>query len=213
MLSRQMFWRFATPAAFCFLASTAAYAGLPITAYWVQHKIPSGKFPIHSACMMPPRGQINSPDWAAALGSVVELHLKARGIAISSATDPLTSGASDKEIGGAISDIQRKYSSVLPLIRKHPGEIVRSAFTLGDQVGVLPCSENADILVFVQGAGLMVKDFALLVTIADAKTGEIVAFIQVYPDDASFLGAENEFGPKLAQQLADMKIGTDHKHR
>jgi len=91
---------------------------------------------------------------------------------------------------------------------------------------MLPCSENSDILVFVQGVGQVVtqaratmtlfvggpaEDAALLVTIADAKTGEVLGFIQVYPGDASLLDAEEAFGQKLYQQLADMNIGSARK--
>ena len=56
------------------------------------------------------------------------------------------------------------------------------------------------------------EDAVLLVTLADAKTGEIVGFIQVYPGDASLLETEAAFGQKLNLQLSDMNIGTARKH-
>jgi hypothetical protein len=56
------------------------------------------------------------------------------------------------------------------------------------------------------------EDAVLLVTIADAKTGEIIGFIQVYPGDASLLNAEDAFGQKLYQQFADMNIGSARKN-
>ena len=158
---------------------------------------------------------------------MVESHLKMDGITINSAANPLSSGASDNEIRAAISQIQVKSSSVLPLMRKKPGGIGKSAYTLGDQVGMLPCSENSDILVFVQGAGQTVtgsrssmsalvggpqEDAVLLVTIADAKTGEIIGFIQIYPNDSSLLQPEQAFGDKLQQQFLDMNIGSARKN-
>jgi len=237
---RHVFRGFATALFVCVSASTALPLNLPITSSWAQRKITSGKFPIHSACMMPPQAHLarigmkgaegmskESEDWAAALEGMVESHLKSDSIAISSAINPLSSGASDNEIRSVISQIQQKFSSVLPLIRKKPGGIGKSAYTLGDQVGMLPCSENSDILVFVQGVGQVVtqgrasmtllvggpaEDAVLLVTIADAKTGEIVGFIQVYPGDAPLLDAEGTFGEKFYQQLADMNIGSARKH-
>jgi hypothetical protein len=236
---RQTFLGFATAILVCVSASTAFPVNLPITAYWAQRKITSGKFPIHSACMMPPQGQLTrigmkgaegmskeSEALAAALEGMVESHLKSDGIAISSAINPFSSGASDGEIRTVISQIQQKFSSVLPLMRKKPGRVGKSAYTLGDQAGMLPCSENSEILVFVQGVGQVVtdgrasmtllvggpaEDAVLLVTIADAKTGEIVGFIQVYPGDASLLDAEGAFGQKLYQQLADMNFGSARK--
>src|ERR1700678_2992583 len=233
---RQTLSRFATAAVLCVLASTASPLNLPITSSWAQRKVTSGKFSIHSACMMPPQANLTriglkgaegmskeSDVWAAALEDMVESHLKSDGIAIGSAINPLSSGASDGEIRGVISQIQQKFSSVLPLMRKKPGGVGKSAYTLGDQVGMLPCSENSQILVFVEGVGQVVtegrasmtlfvggpaEDAVLFVTIADAKTGEIVGFIQVYPGDASLLDAEGAFGQKLYQQLAEMNIGS-----
>ena len=236
---RQVFRGFVTALFVCVAASTALPLNLPITSSWAQRKITSGKFPIHSACMMPPQANLTrigmkgaegmskeSESWATALGDMVESHLKSDGIAISSAVDPLSSGASGDEIRNVISQIQQKFSSVSPLIRKKPGGIGKSAYTLGDQVGMLPCSENSEILVFVQGVGQVVtqgrstmtllvggpgEDAVLLVTIADAKTGEIVGFIQVYPGDASLLDADGAFGQKLYQQFAEMNIGSARK--
>jgi hypothetical protein len=236
---RQRSLGFAAAIFVCVSASTAFPLNLPLTASWAQRKITSGKFPIHSTCMMPPQASLTrigmkgaegmskeSEAWAAALENLVESHLKSDDIAIGSAIDPLSSGASGGEIRSVTSQIQQKFSSVLPLIRKKPGGIAKSAYTLGDQVGMLPCSENSDILVFVQGVGQVVtqaratmtlfvggpaEDATLLVTIADAKTGEVLGFIQVYPGDASLLDAEEAFGQKLYQQLADMNIGSARK--
>jgi hypothetical protein len=236
---RQTFLGFATAIFVCVSASTAFPLTLPITSFWAQRKITSGKFPIHSACMMPPQGHLTrigmkgaegmskeSDAWAASLEDMVESHLKSDGIAISSAINPLSSGASDDEIRSVISQIQQKFSSISPLMRKKPGGIGKSAYTLGDQVGMLPCSENSEILVFVQGVGHVVtegrasmtlliggpdEDAVLLVTIADAKTGEIVGFIQVYPGDASLLKVEDAFGQKLYEQFAGMNIGSARK--
>ena len=167
-----------------------------------------------------------SEAWGTALENTVEFHFKSDGLAIGSAINPLASGASNGEIHSVISQIQQKFSSILPWIRKKPGGVEKSAYTLGDQVGMLPCSENSEILVFVQGVdkvvteghaartflvGGPVVDVVLLVTIADAKTGEIVGFMQVYPGDASLLDPESAFGQKLDQQLTDMNIGSARK--
>jgi hypothetical protein len=212
---------------------------LPITSFWAQRKITSGKFPIHSACMMPPQAHLariglkdaegmtkESEAWATTLEDMVESHLKLDGITISSAVSPLSSGASDDEIRGAISQIQQKFSSVSPLMRKKPGGIAKSAYTLGDQVGMLPCSEKSDVLIFVQGVGQLVtqnratmtmlvggpdEDAVLLVTIVDAKTGEVLGLTQVYPNDSSFLDADDAFGSKLSQQLVEMNLGSARK--
>lgn len=239
-LTRQTILGFAIAIFLCVSASTAFPMNLPITSFWAQRKIVSGKFPIHSACMMPPQAQLakigmkgaeemskESDNWATTLETLVESQLQFDGIKIGSATDPLSSGASNAEIRSVISQIQEKYSSVAPLMRKKPGGISKSAYTLGDQVAMLPCSENSDVLIFVQGVGQLVtpnrssmslliggpvEDAVLLLTFADAKTGEIVGHIQVYPSDASLLEVQDAFGPKLMQQFVDMNIGSARKH-
>jgi hypothetical protein len=155
-----------------------------------------------------------SESWAKVLEAIVVDHLKDRGISITSATNPLSTGASDDEINRVISQIQQKFKSVSALMYVKPRDIAKSAYTLGDQVGMLPCSENSDIVVFVQGRGKVFTaggpgDTAdLFITLADAKTGEIVALIQLYPDGNFLLAPYSCFGPGLDIELLDMNIGS-----
>ena len=225
----------------CVSASSAYSLSLRLTWSYTQKKVYSGKFPIHSACMMPPQGHLTriglkgaedmskeSDAWAHALEDLVESHLKSDGIAIHSATDPLSTGASDSEIRGVISQVQLKFDTLSPLINKKPGRIAKSAYTLGDQVGMLPCSENSDILVFVQGEGQVLTEnratmtfliggpsesAEVLVAMADAKTGEILGLIQIYPSGGGFLdNAEDAFGEMLDNELTIMNIGSARKN-
>jgi hypothetical protein len=237
-----IFLVFATAIFMCVSASTTFALSLRITSSYTQRKVSSGKFPIHSACMMPPQGYLTrigvkgaegmtkeSEAWAEALEATVESHFKTDGIEINTATNPLASGASDDEIGRVISQIQEKLHALSPLMNKKPRQIAKSAYTLGDQVGMLPCSEKSDILVFVQGVGQVLtggreavtlliggpaEGATVLVTMADAKTGEIVGLIKIYPG-AGFLdndNAELEFGERLDCPLADMNIGSARKN-
>jgi hypothetical protein len=168
-----------------------------------------------------------SEAWAKALEALVESHLKYDGIAIDLATNPLSSGASGEEIRGVISQVQEKFNTLSPLIHKNPGRVAKSAYTLGDQVGMLPCSEKSDILVFVQGQGQVLTDnragmtmlvggpaegALVLVAMADAKTGEIVGLIQIYPGDGFLDSAEGACGEKLENELAIMNIGSARKN-
>ncbi len=192
-----MFPAFATAIFVCVPASTAFASVLQNNTSYVQRKVSSGKFPIQSACMMPPQGYLikigfkgaqempqESETWAEALEAVVADRLKARGISVTSATNPLSSGASKDAIKEVIAQVQRKFKTVSALMYKKPRDIAKSAYTLGDQVGMLPCSENSDIVVFVQGRGQIFTgsgpdDVAdLFITMADAKTGEILGLIQ-----------------------------------
>ncbi len=231
---RAVFVAFATAAFAVTSASTARASS------YVQHKMSSGKFPIHSACMMPPQGYLTkigvkgaegmtaeSSTWAGALEALVESHLKSDGIGLNSATSRLSSGASDEEMSSVILQVQQKFSTVSALMDKKPGKIAKSAYTLSDQVGELPCSVNSDILVFVQGAGQVltggraamtfliggpVEGAVLLVTMADSKTGEILGFIRIRPDADFLLKPEAAFGERLDNELANMNIGSARKN-
>ena len=224
----------------CVSASTAFAVSIRVTTYYAQRKVSSGKFPIHSACMMPPQGHLTrigvkgaegmtkeSEVWAGDLEALVESHLKADGIAINSATNPFSSAASDDEIRSVIFQVQEKLRALSPLINKRPRQIAKSAYTLGDQVGMLPCSENSDIVVFVQGEGQVVtggreamtlliggpaEDALVLITMADAKTGEIVGLIKIYPGSGFLDSAEDAFGERLDSELANMNIGSARKN-
>jgi hypothetical protein len=128
------FLAFATAAFMCVSASTALALSLRITSSYTQRKVSSGKFPIHSACMMPPQGHLTkigvkgaegmtkeSEAWAEALEALVESRLETYGIAIYSSANPLSSGASDDEIRKVISQVQEKFVALSPLMNKKPG--------------------------------------------------------------------------------------------
>jgi len=229
------------PAVFVVLAVFAVTSASTARASsYVQRKVSSGQFPIHTACMMPPQASltrisvkgaegmtVESAAWAAALETLVEAHLKSAGVEINSAASPLSSGASADEIRSVIIDAQQKFRSVSALMDKKPGKISKAAYTLSDQVGMLPCSVNSDVLVFVQGAGQVVTagrgamtlliggpvDAAvLLVTMADAKTGEILGMIRIRPEDDFVQKPEKSFGDRLNNELANMNVGSARKN-
>ncbi len=157
-----------------------------------------------------------SKTWTDHIEAMVESHLKARGISITSATNPLSSGASADAIKEVIDQVQQKLKTVSILMYKRPRAIAKSAYTLGDQVGMLPCSESSDIVIFIQAYGQVVTnspgDYAVLyITMADAKTGEILGLIRLYPDGNFPSSAEFYFGPDLDIEFLDMNFGSIHK--
>jgi hypothetical protein len=233
MQHRRIFLVFAATVLVSVSASTAFAAPYEISTSYAQRKVISGKFPIHSACMMPPQGILTklrvglfnkitttempqeSEAWTKDIEAMVESHLTARSISIQSAANPLSSGASADDINAVISQIQQKFKTVSTLMNDKPRDITKSAYTLGDQVGMLPCSENSDILVFVRSAGQIVPggsnipDLAnLSVTMADAKTGEILDLIRLYPGGNFPAPAEVYFGADFDIELASKNIGS-----
>lgn len=203
-------------------------------------RIASGEFPIRSACMMPAQGKLSrqgvkgaegmakqSDEWSTSLQNLVEAHLKTAGIELTPAMSPGSSSASDAELQQVILEIQKKYQEISDKLNRKPKDIAKSRFTLGDQVALLPCAAKADVLVFVEGEGeiltggkktmgLLIGGSAasqatLILTMADAKTGEIIAFARM--SNAETAGqkfvdyTEKIYGKALDKQFTKLKIG------
>lgn len=177
-----------------------------------------------------------SDAWATALQGLLETQFQTVGIAVSAATNPLSSGASDAEVREVVQQIQQKFDALSELVSKKPKEISKSAYTLGDQVAMLPCAANSDVLVFIRGAGAIptagrqtmalaggafVEDGALVnITFADAKSGEILAMIRfrnteqfLTYEKGKFVIADEEraFGGPLLDGFADLNLGSARK--
>jgi len=205
-------------------------------------KVKSGEFAIHSACMIPAEGKLSkqgvkgregmtkqSDDWSTNLENVVEAHLKTAGVSLMPAMSVSESGASDDELLQVVLQIHQKYEEVAGKLNSKPKDIGKSRYTLGDQVALLPCAAKSDVLVFVEGEGQVVtggkkamgmliggasnSSATLILTMADAKTGEILTFARLvningvgggekFMDDT-----EKAYGKALDKQLSKMKIG------
>ena len=186
-----------------------------------QEKLRTRKFLVQSACMMPPAAHIvqfglagardsqqQSDTWARALEAFVETHLKAADIATTPAFAPLSSGASEDDIRQVLLQIDDKFSSISKQLDKKPREIEKSAYTLGDQVAMLPCSPTSDLLVFVRGSSDVREGSVLMVTMADAKSGEILAFIRL----GSFDLTDPASGYQFDDDLSNINLGSARKN-
>jgi hypothetical protein len=225
------------PLYFVFIPFLCASAYASYSKSYEHSKVLSGDFPIRSACMMPAEGKLTkvsmkggggmtkeSDAWSATLQNIVESHLKSAGVQTLSATDVLESGATQDEIRQVMLDVQSKYESVSAQIDKKPKDLGKSRFTLGDGVALLPCSAKADVLVFVKAEGQVLsggqKAMGLLVTgranstaflrltMADAKTGEIVGFVLLANAEQFVSDSEKAYGHDLDKQFKKMKIGS-----
>jgi lambda repressor-like predicted transcriptional regulator len=204
-------------------------------------KVKSGEFVIHSACMIPAEGKLTkegvkgregmakqSDDWSTNLENVVEAHLKSAGVSLMPAMSVSESGASDDELRQLVLQIQQKYDEVAAKLNSKPKEIGKSRYTLGDQVALLPCAAKSDVLVFVEGEGQVVtggkkamgmliggvarSDATLILTMADAKTGEILTFARLvnlngFGGEKFMDDTEKAYGKALDKQLSKMKVG------
>lgn len=225
--------------AFCALPASAATGS-----WSYEHpKVKSGEFVIHSACMISAEGKLSrqgvkgregmakeSDDWSTSLQNVVEAHLKSAGVSLMPAMSADQSGASDDELRQVVMQIQQKYDDVAAKLNSKPKDIGKSRYTVGDQVALLPCAAKSDVVVFVQGEGQVLtggkkamgmliggpanSGATLILTMADAKTGEILTFARLVNingvgDGQQFLdNTEKAYGKALDKQLNKMKIGS-----
>ena len=200
-------------------------------------KLVSGTLHIRSACMMPTEGKLSkvgvkggegmsqeSDTWSITLQTIVENHLKSAGVQLLPASSALDSGASDDELRQTLLAVQQKYQSVAPEINKKPKDIRTGRFTLGDSVSLLPCSAKSDVLIFAEGQGdvltggkkamgLLVpgpksSTASLLLTIVDAKTGEVLAFVNMWNNGKFVDDSEKAFGHALDEQFRKIGVGT-----
>jgi len=200
-------------------------------------KVTSGEVQIRTACMMPVEGKLSklgmkgregmtkeAETWSTTLQSVVESHLKLAGVSLIAAPGTSDSNASDEELRQLQLRLQEKYDGISAQIESKPKEIGKSRYTLGDEVALLPCTAKADVLIFVGGQGQVLTGgkatFGFLVagpsssmahlalTMVDAKSGEILAFVRM--DNAGNFVADSEkaYGKALDKQFNKMKIGT-----
>ena len=207
-------------------------------------KVKSGEFVIQSACMIPAEGKLTkqgvkgregmakqSDDWSTNLQNMVEAHLKSAGVSLMPAMSTGESGASDDELRQVVLQIHDKYDEIAAKMNSKPKDIGKSRYTLGDQVALLPCAAKSDVLVFVEGEGQVLtggkkamgmliggaanSGATLILTMADAKTGEILTFARLVNIN-SFGGAEQfmddtekAYGKALDKQLSKLRIGSN----
>lgn len=106
---------------------------------------------------------------------------------------PFASLATDDSRKYTLADIQSRYDALLPKLLNKSKDIKKARFTLGDEVMLLNVHKDADVLVFIRGAGrvftkgktafslvnIFSLDFPLAqisIGIVDARSGEVLAF-------------------------------------
>ena len=218
-----------------FLFCAGAHAVTPSRSY-ESPRLASGAIHIRSACIMPVEGKLSrlgmkggegmakeSDDWSTALQAVVENHFKSAEVTLYSASSALDSNASDEELRELLLDLQQKYQTVAAQIERKPKDVGKEHFTLGDSVSLLPCSAKSDVLVFAEGDGQVLTGgkqamgilvggpstsmASLRLTVIDAKTGEVLLYINMLNNGEFTKDSEKAFGGALDKQLRKMHVG------
>lgn len=203
-------------------------------------KVLNGEIRIRSACVMPPEAKLvkegmkgdegmtaEAQQWTTDLDNVVQGHLKSAGLQVMAATDPAASSASPDEINQVLLQVRQRYASLAAKLNAKPKDIGKSRYTLGDEVALLPCAAKSDVLVFAEAQGqvftsgrswmsILSKENTtnhglLVLTIADAKTGDILGFARFDAEGGSgakFANeAEKSYGKAIDKQFTKMRIG------
>ncbi len=222
-------------AALTMLNAGIAAAG---TAGWsyMHPKLSAGEVEIHRACVMPAEGKLSklgmkghegmskeSETWGSVLQTVVESHLKEAGVEILPGGMSPEELEKNEELQQTVLKLQAKYDSLSAQLNKHPKDTRKARFTVGDEVALLPCTENADTLVYVHGQGQVLtggkKAFGMLVagaknstasltlSLVDAKSGDILAYMRLLNDGKFVDDSEKAYGKKLDKLFKQMRIG------
>ena len=174
-------------------------------AQYINPKLAEKKVTIRSAVILPAKVEITkesakgsemmvaeSADISASVVEAVGQTLKQKKISVvASPFEPAT--AMDESRKYTLADIQSRYDALLPKLTGKSKDIKKARFTLGDEVMLLNVHNDADVLVFVRGAGrvftkgktafsivnIFSLDFPLAqitVGVVDARSGEVLAF-------------------------------------
>lgn len=163
-----------------------------------------------------------SEDWAAKLGATVQHAVTEAGGTVIGDFSP-DALQRNEETRQTVVRLMQKYDNIGVQLRKKPGGVEKGRFTLGDEVALLPCAADADSLAFIDGGGLIQTGgrkafdvlaggaagifsaqsrFEVWVTLVDAKTGQVTAFVRqsetgekaaTNPDDIFRVGLVQEF--------------------
>jgi hypothetical protein len=103
-----------------------------------------------------------------------------------------------EDVRDSVVKVKRRYDTVAVQLNKKPGKVAKGRYTLGDEVALLPCSANADSLLFVAASGVMktggrqafsiivwggvpgaLAHYSLRIAFVDAKSGEVTALTRI----------------------------------
>ncbi|HMD70812.1 MAG TPA: hypothetical protein VKF41_05680 [Bryobacteraceae bacterium] len=220
------------------LTVLSAGIGPAATPGWtfMNPKLAAGEVEIHKACVMPSEAKLTkvgmkgqegmskeSDTWSTALQATVESHLKTSGVEILPNGMAPEDLEKNDELQQLVLKLQAKYDSISTQLAKHPKDTRKARFTVGDEVAVLPCTANADTLVYVRGQGQVLtggkKAFGILVagasastasltlSLVDAKSGDVLAYMHLMNAEKFVNDSEKAYGSRLDKLFKQMKIG------
>lgn len=185
----------------CVLANSYAP---DVKAQYLNPKIAEKKVTIRTAVILPAKVEIvkesakgsemmvaESADISDKTAEAVNQALQAKKIGV--VTNWFTPASLDESRKYTLADIQGRYDALLPKLVNKSKDVKKARFTIGDEVMLLNVHKDADVLVFIRGAGRvftkgktafsLINIFSLdfpfaqiTVGIVDARSGEVLAF-------------------------------------
>src|SRR5215813_5295006 len=182
----------------------AHYYAAAAKAQYLNPKLKEKKVTMRSAVILPAKVEITkesakgsemmvaeSADISAKVVEAVGVALQKKKMSV--ATNSFDPTAMDEGRKYTLADIQSRYDALLPKLVNKSKDIKKARFTLGDEVMLLNVHQDADVLVFIRGAGRVFTKgktaFSLInifsfdfpfaqitVGVVDARSGEVLAF-------------------------------------
>jgi hypothetical protein len=182
----------------------ANYLAAEAKAQYLNPKIKEKKVTIRTAVILPAKVEIikesakgsemmvaESADISNKTVEAVNQVLQKKKISVvTTSFDPATLDDARKY---TLADIQSRYDALLPKLTGKSKDVKKARFTLGDEVMLLNAPKDADVLVFIRGAGrvftkgktafslinIFSMDFPfaqVTVGLVDARSGEVLVF-------------------------------------
>ena len=213
----------------------AHHAAADAKAQYLHPKVKEKKVAIHSATILPAKVEITkesakgsemmvaeSADISVKVVDAVAQALQKKKINV--VTNSFDPAAMDDGRKYQLADIQSRYDALLPKLQNKSKDVKKARFTLGDEVMLLNVHKDADVLVFIRGAGRVFTkgktafslinifnlDFpftVITVGIVDARSGEVLAFTKPF-SPSQVLKNPKELNKMIEKSLKKLPAGT-----
>ena len=213
----------------------AHHAAADAKAQYLHPKVKEKKVAIHSATILPAKVEITkesakgsemmvaeSADISVKVVDAVAQALQKKKINV--VTNSFDPAAMDEGRKYQLADIQSRYDALLPKLQNKSKDVKKARFTLGDEVMLLNVHKDADVLVFIRGAGRVFTkgktafslinifnlDFpftVITVGIVDARSGEVLAFTKPF-SPSQVLKNPKALNKMIEKSLKKLPAGT-----
>jgi hypothetical protein len=222
--------RHAAPLVAVLLLAPPLFGGSPNQAYYSRRLAPK-EHPVRKVLVLPAYVQLTKSSLKGKLGMTAQAEpLAARITAfvgqalrnrqVEVLPDPFTEESleRDEELRGTLTRLQGHYDALSAQLHAKPKEVRKSRYSLGDEVATLRPAEPADAIVFIRGTHTVMtggktalnmfghgedltKTNRTILSFADAKSGEILAYVQVMTMGDLINQPEKTLGKPLAKLL------------